>query len=142
MRKIILASLVAAALAPIAAQAQTPYQDRRDVIDDRRQIRDDRQQIRDDRRDMRDDWRGYRRDHPEYYRIGGWNGPRGYGYRPVAVGYRFRPEFYDRRYWIDPYRFHLRPVGYGQRWVRYGNDVLLVDVRSGRVLEVNGGFFY
>ena len=146
MRKIIFAGLLAATLAPAIAQAQQPYDDRRDIRDDRQQIRDDRRDIRDDRRDIRDDrsadWRDYRRSHPDAYRSGRWEGPRGYAYRPVGVGYRFTPEFYDRRYWIDPYRYHLRPIYGDQRWVRYGNDVLLVDTRSGRVLEVNGGFFY
>jgi Ni/Co efflux regulator RcnB len=57
------------------------------------------------------------------------------------VGYRFDPVFYDRRYWIDPYRYHLRPVAGWQRWVRYGPDILLVDIRNGRVLDVYSGFF-
>ena len=62
--------------------------------------------------------------------------------RPVTVGYRFDPVFYDRRYWIDPYRYHLRPVLGWQRWVRYGNDVVLVDIRTGRVLAVENRFFF
>jgi hypothetical protein len=94
------------------------------------------------RREYRQDWRDYRGRHPNVYRGGRWDGPRGYRYHPVNVGYRFDSRFYDRRYWVDPYRYHLRPVLGWQRWVRYGNDVLLVDVRSGRVLEVNNRFFF
>jgi len=29
----------------------------------------------------------------------------------------------------------------GQRWVRYGRDVVRVDLRSGRVIQVFGQFF-
>lgn len=145
MRRMIFAGLLATTLAPAMVQAQDPYQQRQEIRDQRREIRDNRDEIRNERRDVRDerreDWRDYRRAHPDIYQGQRWEGPRGYAYRPVGVGYRFTPEFYDRHYWVDPSRYHLRPVGYGQRWVHYGNDVLLVDVRSGRVLEVNGGFF-
>jgi Ni/Co efflux regulator RcnB len=29
-----------------------------------------------------------------------------------------------------------------QRWVRYGNDVVLVNIRTGRVIEVHRAFFW
>ncbi len=133
MRKAILATLLAATIVPAMAQAQD-----RDQRYDRREIRDQRQ----DGRDYRGDWREYRGRHPDLYRGPAWVGPRGYRWRPVTAGYRFDPIFYDRRYWIDPYRYHLRPVVGAQRWVRYGRDVVLVDTRSGRVIEVNNGLFY
>ena len=158
MRMLILASALAATLVPASAMAQSLgevrhdnreiRQDRRDLRDaerrgDRHDIRDARNDLRDSRQDRREDWRDFRRANPQAYRIGGYAGPRaGWRYRPVAVGYRFDPVFYGQRYWIDPVRFHLRPVGGGLRWVRYGNDVLLVNIRTGRVLEVNNGFFY
>lgn len=165
MRKAIFIGLLAATLAPAMAQAQSTQdirderradirdqrqdvrerrQDARDARDGERraEIRDERRDVRDARQDNRADWHDYRRAHPDVYRGQRWNGPRGYNYRPVNVGYRFTPAFYDRGYWIDPYRYHLRPVASWQRWVRYGNDVVLVDIRNGRVLEVNGGFFY
>ena len=51
--------------------------------------------------------------------------------------------FYGQRYWIaDPYRYRLPRLNGPQRWVRYGNDVLLIDIRSGRVLSVYDGFFW
>jgi Ni/Co efflux regulator RcnB len=158
MRKFIIASALAATLVPASAMAQSlgevrhdnrdVRQDRRDLRDaqwrgDRHDVRDARRDLRDDRQERRDDWRDFRRAHPDTYRIGGYVGPRrGWAYRPVTVGYRFDPVFYGQRYWIDPVRFHLRPVGADLRWVRYGNDVLLVNVRTGRVVEVNNGFFY
>ena len=157
MRKAILAGLLAATIVPTVAQAQNNElrHDRHDVRDQQRnvardyrhgaapaQIRDDRRDVRDARREYRGDWRDYRGRHPDVYRGSAWVGPRGYRYRPVTVGYRFTPTFYDRQYWVDPYRYHLRPVLGYQRWVRYGNDVVLIDIRSGRVLEVNNGFFF
>jgi Ni/Co efflux regulator RcnB len=32
--------------------------------------------------------------------------------------------------------YHLRAPARWQRWVRYGDDLLLVNIRTGRVLEV------
>jgi len=29
-----------------------------------------------------------------------------------------------------------------ERWVRYGNDVVLVDIRNGRVLDIHNRFFF
>lgn len=157
MRKAILAGLMAVTIIPTVAQAQNRElrHDRRDVRAEQRdvgrdyrngatrhKIRNDRHDVVKARREYRSDWRDYRRRNPAIYRGGRWEGPRGYHYLPVTVGYRFNPVFYDRRYWVDPYRYHLRPILGWQRWVRYGNDVVLIDIRSGRVLEVNGGFFF
>ncbi|WP_442681649.1 RcnB family protein [Sphingomonas sp. ASY06-1R] len=157
MRMAILAGLMAATIAPTMAQAQTGElrHDRREVReqqrdvqrairngDSPREIREQRQDVRQARREYRDDWREYRSRNPNIYRGGRWDGPRGYRYRPINAGHRFDRAFYERRYWVDPYRYHLRPVLGWQRWVRYGNDVALVDVRSGRVLEVNRRFFF
>ena len=157
MRKAILTALMAATLLPGLAQAQSPELrgDRNRIDAEQRdvnrairsgapghELRAERQDVREARQEYREDWREYRRDHRDAYRMPAWSGPRGNAYRPVARGYRFQPEFYDRRYWVDARRYHLRPAIGPQRWVRYGNDVLLVDTRSGRVLEVNNGFFY
>ena len=70
-------------------------------------------------------------------------GPRGYRYRPVAVGYRLQPAYYGSRYVIaDPYRYRLPRATGVNRWVRYGNDVLLVNSRNGRVVTVYDRFFF
>jgi len=61
----------------------------------------------------------------------------------VTPGYRFAPIYYQSRYVIaDPWRYRLPPTRGFNRWVRYGNDVVLVDIRSGRVLEIHNGFFW
>lgn len=156
MRYSIIAGLIAATMIPAVAQAQNGElrHDRREIREERRdiardyrrgaspdRIRADRHDLREARREYRDDWRDYRSRHPDHYRGAAWVGPRGYRWHPVAAGHRFDPVFYDRRYWIDPYRYHLRPVIGHQRWVRYGRDVVLIDTRSGRVIEVNRRFF-
>jgi hypothetical protein len=157
MRKAILTGLLAATLVPGLAQAQNHElrSDRREIREEQRdvnrairngasprEIRDQRQDVREARREYRDDWQDNRRRNPDIYRGARWDAPRGYNYRRIAVGHRFDPVFYDRRYWVDPYRYHLRPVASSQRWVRYGRDVALIDVRSGRVLDINYGFFF
>lgn len=66
----------------------------------------------------------------------------GFGYRPFRPGFRLQPFFYDRSYWIDdPFAYRLPPADGPYRWVRYYNDVLLVDLRSGIVVDSIQGFF-
>lgn len=159
MRKIITAALAATMLVPVAAQAQSygearrsqreVRESRRDLQEarrygDRGDIRDARQELREDRREARGDWRDYRRSHGDVYRRGAYRGPSGYRYRPVTVGYRFQPGYYGRNYWINDYRtYRLAAPRYRhQRWIRYGNDVVLVDTRSGRAVQVHNRFFY
>ena len=157
MRKIIMLGLLAATVMPGVVQAQSyrearesqrnvreeqrdlrqaqRYGDRRDVREAREELREDRQELREDRRDYRRTQRGYNR--------GAYAGPRGYRYQPVTVGYRFQPGYYSRNYWVNDYgRYRLGRPGLNQRWVRYGNDVVLIDTRSGRVAQVYNRFFY
>jgi Ni/Co efflux regulator RcnB len=54
-----------------------------------------------------------------------------------ALGTLLRPKFYDRRYVIsNPDHYRLETPAADQRWIRYGDDVLLVDVTTGRVADV------
>lgn len=162
MRKFIITALAATVLTPVAAGAQSygeVRQDRREVRQDRREldrarangdrgdIRDARQELREDRQETREDRRDYRDNRGNRggyaYRGGAYRGPQGYRYRPVSVGYRFAPSYYGRNYWVNDYASYnlVRPrFGY-QRWVRYGSDVVLVDTRSGRVVQVRNRHF-
>lgn len=157
MRKLIVAGLMAATLVPTLASAQTRElrHDRQDIREEQRDvrravrngaspghIRDQQRDVREARREYREDWRDYRRSRPDVFRGPAYVGPRGYAYRPIAPGYRFNAGYYDRRYWVDPVRYHLAPPAYGRRWIRYGNDVVLVDVRTGRAVTVYNRFFY
>lgn len=133
MRKLILALAMTAVALPGVAAAQDPqirHDDRQDQRNDRRDMRQDRRDVRNDRRDMRQD----RRDHQ---RIAYAAPYRGWNYRPVNVGYQLRPAFYSPRYMINDYgTYRLRAPARWQRWVRYGDDLLLINARTGRVLQV------
>jgi Ni/Co efflux regulator RcnB len=91
----------------------------------------------------RDDWRGWRESNRDAFRVGRYYGPRGWTYRAITPGYRFAPTFYSQRYWIaDPWAYRLPAAGPGMRWVRYGNDAVLVNVRNGITLEVLSNIFW
>lgn len=110
---------------------------------DRRDVRDARRDVRDSRQELREDWRDYRRNNRNVYQRSAYSGPRGYAYRPVAAGHRFERSYYGDRYWVQDYRRYRLPAPRaGHRWVRYGNDVVMVNTRNGRVASVNKGFFW
>lgn len=168
MRNLILGLMAATMLAgPVMADDRRDRRDDRrddrrewrgDRRDDRRDFRNDR---RDDRRDFKRDVRNDRRDWYQdrrYWRPVGrddyrWAGPRhrgpayafprGYGYRPFAVGYRVPPAFVGRPYWVDNPRFYRLPPAYrGTRWVRYGPDALLIQIGNGIVLQAVRGVWF
>lgn len=131
MRKLFLLVAMAATAVPTASIAQQT--DRRELRHDRREVRQDRRELRRDQNELRRDRRDVRRSRAAYvapYR--NWN------YRPVTSGYRLRPAFYGSRYYITDYgSYHLpAPQHRWTRWIRYGDDLLLVNVRTGRVLDV------
>jgi Ni/Co efflux regulator RcnB len=140
MRNMMTLTLAAAFLGSALAPAMASAQEARGGHEQAQERRDDH---RDERREeRRDDWRAYRDTHGEVFRGGAYAAPRGQAYRPIAQGERFAPEFYQRRYWVaNPARYHLPPAGPHQRWVRYGHDMVRVDIGSGRALEVYGSFF-
>lgn len=158
MRKLILTALTAAIMVPAVSAGAQSYGEVRDsqrdvrqserrldraqAYGDRHDVREARRDLREDRRELRGDWRDYRETHRDAFRGGRYIGPRGYAYRPVDVGYRFAPTYYGQRYWVDPIRYRLPRAGAAQRWIRYGNDVALVNVRTGRVLTVHRDFFW
>ncbi len=111
--------------------------------DDRR-WNDDRRWDSSWRGDRRYDWQGYRSANRGLYRLPRYAAPRGYaGYSRWVPGRRIQPYFYGQSYWIsDPYRYRLPPAYGGYRWVRYYDDVALVDVRSGLIADVIYSFFY
>ncbi len=100
---------------------------------------------RDWRRDQRYDWQRYRYSNRSlfqgnrYYAPYGWD----YCYRRFSIGFSLSYLLYDQQYWIDdPYSYRLPPVYGPYRWVRYYDDVLLVDLRSGQVVDAIYDFFY
>lgn len=114
--------------------------------DDRRdQWRDDRHWDHHDwRADRRYDWRSYRDRNRSIFSIGSYYSPyRDYRYRRLNIGYRLDSPFYGSRYYIsDPWRYRLPQVYGPYRWVRYYDDVLLVDIHRGEVVDVIYDFFW
>lgn len=65
---------------------------------------------------------------------------RGWRYSAVKRGDRLRAGFYGARYVVtDPAPYGLVPASANRRWIRYGDDLLLVDRATGRVLRVVPG---
>lgn len=69
--------------------------------------------------------------------------PYGYHYRRWTVGFRLPGIFLSSVYYFDNYYalgVGAPPPGY--RWVRYGPDLLLVQLGTGRIADVIYGAFY
>ena len=70
-------------------------------------------------------------------------GPRGYRYRPLSIGATLDRMFWGSNYRIGNYATYRLPYpGHNRMYVRYGNDVLLVNARNGRVIAVHHNFFW
>jgi len=127
--------------------------DRRDWRNDRR---DDRRDWRNDRRgdrgnwnrgwrnDNRYDWQRYRSSNRFVFRIQPYYAPyRGYSYNRFSIGNILDRLFWGQNYWInDPWTYRLPPAPYGYQWVRYYNDVVLVDTYNGEIVDVIYDFFW
>lgn len=134
--------------------------DRQDVREAGRDVREERRELREayregDRRDIREERRDvaraehrysrelhdYRRDNPRVYSRGNWSAP--YRYRHWDRGVRVDRVYYAPRYYVnDPWRYRLPHAPGYARWVRHYDDVLLIDLRSGRVIDVYHRFFW
>ena len=116
----------------------------------------------------RDDWRDerghswphdrdwydrYRGDHFSFYdnryyarqrfTIGYYSAPWGYTTRLWACGDRLPLPYYSARYVLDDYyNYDLYAPSYATAWVRVGNDVLLIDMENGEVLDVVADLFW
>jgi hypothetical protein len=78
------------------------------------------------------------------YRAGRYYAPyRGYDYRRVGIGFTLERLFFANNYLIaDPWQYRLPPAYGPYRWVRYYDDVLLVNVYTGEVADVIYDFFW
>jgi len=96
------------------------------------------------RQDNRYDWDRYRQSNRRLYSPGRYTSPyRDYSYRRLNVGISLNSLFFGSRYWInDPWQYRLPEVYGPYRWVRYYDDVLLVDTYSGQVVDVIYDFFW
>lgn len=145
MRKLMMLALMAAASVPTMASAQSRgeiREDRRDVREERQELREARRNgsradIREERRELRDARQELREDRADR-RYSRYVSPyRNWSYSRLQPGYQLRPSFYGSRYYVNEYpRYGLRRPGRFQQWIRYGDDLLLVNVRTGRVIQV------
>ena len=154
-RFLITVAAVAATLSPMAAQAQTRELQRgqQDVREERRELRDaqrygDRGDIREERREYRDakreyreDWRDYKQRNRTVFRGSRFNAP--FRYRTFNSGVSIGTSYYAPRYRVNNYStYRLPQPGRYQTYVRHYNDVLLVNTRNGRVVQVYRGFYW
>ncbi|HEX8258583.1 MAG TPA: RcnB family protein [Allosphingosinicella sp.] len=120
------------------------YGDRGDIREERRDVRDARRELREDISDRRNwgrnDWRSYRYSNRSLFSRGHYRAP--FRYRSFGIGYRIAPTYFGSSFFVDPYRYRLPYHGGYLRWVRHYDDVLLVDVRRGIVVDVVRGFFW
>lgn len=130
---------------PDASQQGRYYDRNRDGNLDRRwdRNRDDRLD-RNWRNDRRYDWRGHRDRYRSYYSPGRYYSPyRNRSYSRLSIGLFLGSGYYGSSYWINDPSYYRLPPAYGSyRWVRYYDDVLLIDLRSGRVVDVIYDFFW
>ncbi|MGE0180511.1 MAG: RcnB family protein [Sphingomonas sp.] len=117
----------------------------------RRDRRDARQERRGDRRDWNRGWRNDRRyawqnwrhQNRNLFRLPPYYSPYNYGYRRFSAGLFLDRLFFGQRYWInDPFYYRLPAAPYGTQWIRYYNDVILVDVYTGEIIDVIHDFFW
>lgn len=97
------------------------------------------------RNDRRYDWRGHRSQYRDHYRRPGhyYAPDRHHRYHRFNIGISIGSGFYHQSYWLnDPWQYRLPPAHGPYRWVRYYDDVLLVDVRNGYVVDVLYDFFW
>ena len=96
------------------------------------------------RDNRRYNWYNYRQSNRSHYRLGRYYAPyRDYYYSRVSIGFFMDSLFYSNRYWVsDPWQYRLPPVYGPYRWVRYYDDVMLVNVYTGEVVDVIYDFFW
>jgi Ni/Co efflux regulator RcnB len=80
---------------------------------------------------------------PRRFRIGAYRGPPGWSYRRYNVGSSFPLNWLIASIFLDNWStYGLASPPWGYEWVRSGPDAVLVDVRTGQVLQVEYNVFY
>jgi hypothetical protein len=100
---------------------------------------------RDWRNDRRYDWQRYRYSNRDLFRQPRYYSPYGnnYGYQRFGIGIYLDSVLFGTRYRLnDPWRYRLPDAEWPYEWIRYHDDVLLVDTRNGYVVDVIHDFFW
>lgn len=80
---------------------------------------------------------------PRRYNVSAYRGPEGYVYQRWSVGQVLPPAYTTQTYILDQFMgYDLVAPQFGNAWVRYGPDALLVNQKSGEILEVRYAMFY
>lgn len=82
-------------------------------------------------------WSGTRYRAPARYHY-----PRGYSRLSWNIGFFLPAAYYASNYYVDYRPYGLAPPPYGCSWVRISDDLLLVDLETGEVLDAIYGFYY
>jgi Ni/Co efflux regulator RcnB len=89
------------------------------------------------RRSWTHGWGGNRYRSPSRYYY-----PRGYARFAWNIGVRLPAAYYASNYYVDYRSYGLATPPYGCSWVRIDDDLLLVDLDTGEVLDALYGFYY
>lgn len=129
--KFLTAGLIAAMMIPAAAQAQP-----RPAAYDRPAIGKSQPQVRDARYAARNDQRDWRRDS----RYQSWRAP--FAYQSFRAGSTLRSSYYAPGYRLNwDSRWGVPRAGRNMTYVRHYDDLLLVNVRTGKVAQVYRNHF-
>jgi hypothetical protein len=90
------------------------------------------------------DWNLYRRANRFIFHPGPYFAPyRSHRYSPLSIGFYLDSLFFQPRFFINnPWSYRLPPAYGPYQWVRYYDDVVLVDIYTGEVVDVLYNFFW
>mgnify|MGYP005996433165 CR=1 FL=1 len=96
------------------------------------------------RNDRRYGWNDWRRSNQYLFRPGPYYAPfRSHRYNRLDIGFYLDSLFFQPRFFLnDPYAYRLPPAYGPYQWVRYYDDVVLVDIYTGEVVDVIHDFFW
>jgi len=95
------------------------------------------------RTDNRFNWHAYRTTNGKIFRLGRFSAPHGDHYQRYDAGEYLPPiNFISGDFWLrDATVFHLPPAPTDARWIRYYNDALIIDARTGYIIDAVYGIF-
>lgn len=135
--RFLVAGLIAAMMVPAAAQAQPRPIERNQSVQHKPA---NTQNYYGAKRDARPDMRQSQRDWRSDSRYQSWRAP--FRYQSFRAGSAIRPAYYAPAYRLNlDSRWGLPRAGKNMTYVRHYDDLLLVNVRSGKVMQVYRNHF-
>jgi hypothetical protein len=89
-------------------------------------------------------WADFRRGNHFHFRLGPYFAPyRSHRYSRLQTGFYLDSLFFQPRFFLNnPWSYRLPSVYGPYQWVRYYDDVMLVDIYTGEVVDVIYDFFW